>query len=128
MVHSVYNCSVATLNPHRLSYFLVILAIGTCVDQRRSHQSWVGDAERYHHLSRAALCETSVIDEPSIDAINALVRLVLRMLTFGASLTTLSVLHVTLLDYVLGGEKGSDRVWVDSAGNHLSHIWKNTGF
>ncbi|OJT13979.1 hypothetical protein TRAPUB_9463 [Trametes pubescens] len=72
MVHSVYNCSVATLNPHRLSYFLVILAIGTCVDQRRSHQSWVGDAERYHHLSRAALCETSVIDEPSIDAINAL--------------------------------------------------------
>ncbi|KAI0354977.1 hypothetical protein OH77DRAFT_1404038 [Trametes cingulata] len=72
MLHSVYNCSVATLNPHRLSYFLVILAIGVCVDQRRSHRSWVQDAERYHHLSRAALCETSVIDEPSIDAINAL--------------------------------------------------------
>ncbi|KAI0670752.1 hypothetical protein C8Q78DRAFT_809999 [Trametes maxima] len=72
MVHSVYNCSVATLNPHRLSYFLIILAIGVCVDQRRSHRTWVRDAERYHHLSRAALCETSVIDEPSIDAINSL--------------------------------------------------------
>ncbi|KAI0648019.1 hypothetical protein C8Q79DRAFT_953189 [Trametes meyenii] len=72
MVHSVYNCSVATLNPHRLSYFLIILAIGVCVDQRRSHRSWVRDAERYHHLARAALCETSVIDEPSIDAINSL--------------------------------------------------------
>ncbi|KAH9891660.1 hypothetical protein C8Q73DRAFT_700238 [Cubamyces lactineus] len=72
MLHSVYNCSVATLNPHRLAYFLVILAIGVCVDQRRSHRSWVRDAERYHRLARAALCENSVIDEPSIDAINAL--------------------------------------------------------
>ncbi|KAI0632136.1 hypothetical protein C8Q77DRAFT_903696 [Trametes polyzona] len=72
MIHSVYNCSVTTLNPHRLSYFLVVLAIGVCVDQRRSHQSWHRDAERYHRLARAALCETSVIDEPSIDAINAL--------------------------------------------------------
>ncbi|KAH9854705.1 hypothetical protein C2E23DRAFT_817633 [Lenzites betulinus] len=72
MVHSIYNCSVATLNPHRLSYFLVILAMGVCVDQRRSHRAWVRDAERYHRLARAAMCETSVIDEPSIDAINAL--------------------------------------------------------
>ncbi|KAI8969635.1 hypothetical protein BD414DRAFT_258411 [Trametes punicea] len=72
MVHSVYNCSVATLNPHRLSYFLIVLAMGVCVDQRRSHRSWIRDAERYHRLSRAALCENSVLDEPSIDAINAL--------------------------------------------------------
>ena len=70
MVHSVYNCSVSTLHPHRLSYFLIILALGVCVDQRRSHQSWVRDAERYHSLARAALCENSVIDEPSVDAIN----------------------------------------------------------
>ncbi|OSD07208.1 hypothetical protein PYCCODRAFT_1463504 [Trametes coccinea BRFM310] len=72
MVHSVYNCSVSTLHPHRLSYFLIILALGVCVDQRRSHQSWVRDAERYHSLARAALCENSVIDEPSVDAINSL--------------------------------------------------------
>lgn len=74
MVHSIYNTSVSTLNPHRLSYFLIILAIGVCVDQRRSHKMWTQDAERFHQLSRAALCETSVINEPSIDAINALVR------------------------------------------------------
>ncbi|EJF63429.1 hypothetical protein DICSQDRAFT_55510 [Dichomitus squalens LYAD-421 SS1] len=72
MVHSVYNANTATLNPHRLSYFLIILAIGVCVDQRRSHRAWSHDAERFHQLSRAALCETSVINEPSIDAINAL--------------------------------------------------------
>ncbi|CDO71474.1 hypothetical protein BN946_scf184909.g68 [Trametes cinnabarina] len=72
MIHSVYNCSVSTLNPHRLSYFLIILALGVCVDQRRSHQSWVPDAERYHRLARAAICENSVIDEPSVDAVNAL--------------------------------------------------------
>ncbi|TFK89567.1 hypothetical protein K466DRAFT_597679 [Polyporus arcularius HHB13444] len=72
MVHSIYNTSVATLNPHRLAYFLIILAIGVCVDQRRSHRTWTQDAERFHQLSRAALCETSVINEPSIDAINAL--------------------------------------------------------
>ncbi|KAH9922800.1 uncharacterized protein BXZ73DRAFT_51319 [Epithele typhae] len=72
MVHSIYNTSPATLNPHRLSYFLIILAIGVCVDQRRSHFSWAADAERYHQLSRAALCETSVINDPSMDAINAL--------------------------------------------------------
>nr|VWP00401.1 Uncharacterized protein [Ganoderma boninense] len=72
LVHSVYNGNVETMNPHRLSYFLIILAIGTCVDQRRSPRTWSHDAERFHHLSRAALCETSVINEPSIDAINAL--------------------------------------------------------
>ncbi|KAI0770290.1 hypothetical protein C8Q74DRAFT_1274551 [Fomes fomentarius] len=72
LLHSIYNASPATLNPHRLSYFLIILAIGACVDQRRSHRSWTQDAERLHQLSRAALCETSVINEPSIDAINAL--------------------------------------------------------
>ncbi|PIL22526.1 transcription factor [Ganoderma sinense ZZ0214-1] len=72
LVHSVYNGNVETMNPHRLSYFLIILAIGTCVDQRRSPRAWSHDAERFHHLSRAALCETSVINEPSIDAINAL--------------------------------------------------------
>ena len=75
MLHSIYNAPVATLNPHRLSYFLIVLAIGVCVDQRRSHHSWTQDAERFHQLSRAALCETSVINEPSIDAINALVRI-----------------------------------------------------
>ncbi|KAI1789627.1 hypothetical protein LXA43DRAFT_560030 [Ganoderma leucocontextum] len=72
LVHSVYNGPIETMNPHRLSYFLIILAIGTCVDQRRSPRTWSNDAERFHHLSRAALCETSVINEPSIDAINAL--------------------------------------------------------
>ena len=95
MVHSIYNTSPATLNPHRLSYFLIVLAIGVCVDQRRSHQSWAADAERYHQLSRAALAETSVIDDPSTDAINALVRIVPRFAAAAADDACSSIWHAT---------------------------------
>ena len=105
MVHSVYNTSPTTLNPHRLSYFLIVLAIGVCVDQRRSHQSWTADAERYHQLSRAALCETSVITEPSMDAINALVCSSDCVACF-EWLMTWTVLHGALFVYVFGGQGG----------------------
>lgn len=33
-------------------------------------------AEKYHHLARAALCEVPVMDDTSIDAVHALVRLI----------------------------------------------------
>ncbi len=105
MVHSIYNTSVATLNPHRLAYFLIILAIGVCVDQRRSHRTWTQDAERFHQLSRAALCETSVINEPSIDAINALVRTSSHELPWW-QLTLVTVLYVAISDHVLCREGG----------------------
>ena len=94
------------MNPHRLSYFLIILAIGTCVDQRRSPRAWSHDAERFHHLSRAALCETSVINEPSIDAINALVRAASCGLVPRADVLP-TVLHVAISKHVLASEGGS---------------------
>lgn len=114
MVHSVYNTSPTTLNPHRLSYFLIVLAIGVCVDQRRSHQSWTADAERYHQLSRAALCETSVITEPSMDAINALVCLSGCAVCF-VWLMMWPVLYGAVLVNVLGGQ-GGDGVRVVRSG------------
>lgn len=51
----------------------MILAIGAAVDlsPHRDPQT----AERYHHLARAAVCETAVIDDPSFDTINTLVGL-----------------------------------------------------
>ena len=105
MVHSVYNTSSATLNPHRLSYFLIVLAIGVCVDQRRSHHTWWHDAERYHILARAAMCETSPIIEPSLDAINGLVRTKASVVVTPV-LTTPTVLHGSIFANVLGGEGG----------------------
>ena len=73
LVHSVYTTPTAQLLPHRLSLFLMVLAMGTAVDLEQPHRPQ--DAERYHQLARAALCETSVLHDPSIDTINALVSL-----------------------------------------------------
>lgn len=73
MIHCVYKVPVEALNPHRLAYLLMILALGTAVDQRRNHRTWFPDAERYHHLARASLCETAVIDDPSLDGVLAMV-------------------------------------------------------
>lgn len=51
----------------------MILAMGTVVDLEHPYRCQ--DAERYHQLARAALCETSVLHDPSIDTISALVSL-----------------------------------------------------
>ncbi|EPT05247.1 hypothetical protein FOMPIDRAFT_1155952 [Fomitopsis schrenkii] len=80
LVHSVYTTPTAQLLPHRLSLFLMILAMGTVVDLEHTHSSQ--DAERYHQLARAALCETSVLHDPSIDTISALFYMVWYMLMF----------------------------------------------
>ncbi|KAH9936325.1 uncharacterized protein B0H18DRAFT_868423 [Fomitopsis serialis] len=80
LVHSVYTTPTAQLLPHRLSLFLMIIAMGTAVDLEQQHEPYV--AERYHQLARAALCETSVLDDPSIDTINALFFMLWYMLMF----------------------------------------------
>ncbi|KZT73770.1 hypothetical protein DAEQUDRAFT_761749 [Daedalea quercina L-15889] len=80
LVHSVYTTPTAQLLPHRLSLFLMILAIGTAVDLEQHHEPYA--AERYHQLARAALCETSVLHDPSIDTISALFYMVWYMLMF----------------------------------------------
>ncbi|TFY53095.1 hypothetical protein EVJ58_g9643 [Rhodofomes roseus] len=80
LVHSVYTTPTTQLLPHRLSLFLMILAMGTAVDLGQRHEPYA--AERYYQLSRAALCETSVLDEPSIDTINALFYMVWYILMF----------------------------------------------
>ena len=51
----------------------MVLAMGTAVDLGHPHRPQ--EAERYHQLARAALCETSVLHDPSIDTINSLVSL-----------------------------------------------------
>lgn len=70
LIHSVYTTPLDALLPHRLSLFLMILAIGAAVDLSPNRDPQA--AERYHHLARAAVCETAVIDDPSFDTINTL--------------------------------------------------------
>lgn len=71
LIHSVYTTSLSALLPHRLGLFLMVLAIGTMVDLR--HGPDRNKAEMYHNLARAALCEVPLMDDTSLDAVNALV-------------------------------------------------------
>ncbi|KAK7690028.1 hypothetical protein QCA50_006672 [Cerrena zonata] len=79
LIHSVYNSNINSLLPHRLGLFLMILATGCRVDSKpSSHQ----DAERYYSLARVALCEVSVMDDTSFDAVNAMFIMVWYLLMF----------------------------------------------
>ncbi|KIP08095.1 hypothetical protein PHLGIDRAFT_391785 [Phlebiopsis gigantea 11061_1 CR5-6] len=66
LIYSVYNSQLSALLPHRLGLFLMILAIGSMVDLQ--HGPDRQNAERYHYLARAVLCEVPVMDDTSFDA------------------------------------------------------------
>ena len=71
LIHSVYTTQPQALLPHRLGLLFMVLAIGTMVDLRQGPDRI--KAERYHSLARAALCEVPLMDDTSLDAVNALV-------------------------------------------------------
>lgn len=73
LIHSIYDSSTQGVLPHRLSLFFMILTIGATVDAN-SDNEYRQRADKFHHLARAALCEVSVIDDPSFDCIDSLVR------------------------------------------------------
>lgn len=75
LVHSIYESPQEGVLPHRLSLFFMILTIGAVVDVKADPLSdYRQRADKFHHLARAALCEVSVIDDPSFDCIDSLVR------------------------------------------------------
>ena len=57
---------------HRLSLMFMILAIGSLVDINAP--AYNTEAEKYHQLARAALFQNGLFDEPTINAVQALVR------------------------------------------------------
>lgn len=72
LIYSVYTSPLPALMPHRLGLFLMILALGSCVDLHGGDESrQMG--EQYYRLSRAALCELPLLEDTSMDAIQALV-------------------------------------------------------
>ena len=56
---------------HRLSLMFIVLAIGSLMDVSLSAYNL--EAEKYHQLSKAALFNSSLFDEPTINAVQALV-------------------------------------------------------
>ncbi|KAI0065622.1 hypothetical protein BV25DRAFT_1906166 [Artomyces pyxidatus] len=54
----------------RLSLMFMVLAIGSLMDSRLPAYS--ADAEKYYQLARAALFQTSIFDEPTLGAVQAL--------------------------------------------------------
>jgi hypothetical protein len=56
---------------HRLSVMFMVLAIGSLMNT--SLPSYNIDAEKYHQLARAALFHHSFFDNPTINAVQALV-------------------------------------------------------
>lgn len=57
---------------HRLSLMFMILAIGSLVDINAP--AYNIEAEKYHQLARAALFQNGLFDEPTVNAVQALVR------------------------------------------------------
>lgn len=73
LIHHVYTTPVKDLSFRRLALLFIMLAMGTLVDLNQPNDS--PQAEVYHHLARASLCEMNLMDEPSLDLLQTLVSL-----------------------------------------------------
>lgn len=58
----------------------MIMAVGCLVDLQRPSDPL--EAERYHHLARASLCEFSVMEDTTVDAITCLFYMTWYLLVF----------------------------------------------
>ncbi|EJD07479.1 uncharacterized protein FOMMEDRAFT_115738 [Fomitiporia mediterranea MF3/22] len=55
---------------HRLALIFIVLAVGTLMDP--SEPPYCIEAEKYHQLARAALFKSSIFDDPTLHAVQAL--------------------------------------------------------
>lgn len=60
-----------TASSHRLALIFILFAIGTLMDPNEAPYNL--EAEKYHQLSRAALFKSSIFDDPTLHAVQALV-------------------------------------------------------
>ncbi|KAJ3992327.1 fungal-specific transcription factor domain-containing protein [Lentinula boryana] len=70
LLHHCYSTSLEELSPRRLALLFMILAIGCLIDLKRPAES--PDAEKYHMLARAALCEIPVLEDTTVETVTAL--------------------------------------------------------
>ena len=74
--HIFYNPNKAPdmedpLLSHQLSLLYMVLAIGSLMDTSRP--AYNVEAEKYHHLARAALFQSPIFEEPTLTAVQSLV-------------------------------------------------------
>ncbi|KJA15804.1 hypothetical protein HYPSUDRAFT_58593 [Hypholoma sublateritium FD-334 SS-4] len=83
LLNYCYTSPIETLSPRRLALLLMHLSIGSIVDLRRpALRSSYGDV--YHHLARAAICETPLIEEPDFDVLHVLFFMIWYHLSFSS--------------------------------------------
>ncbi|KAF8628808.1 hypothetical protein AX15_003703 [Amanita polypyramis BW_CC] len=80
LLHHCYESALYELCPRRLAVLFMIIAVGCQVDTNRPADT--PDAERYHHLARASLCEIPVMEETNVETILALFYEIWYLLVF----------------------------------------------
>lgn len=81
LAHHCYTSPTEDLCPRRLALLFMILSVGCLVDlHKRGPDS--PDAERYHQLARASLCEIPVMEETNVETITALFYEIWYLLVF----------------------------------------------
>ena len=92
--------------PHQVALLFLVFAIGALVDLYREPGST--EAERYHHVARAAICLQSVMERPSVETIQAL--------------HLLSIYNALSGNVLAGRETSMETTWsLFSLAAHLSH-------
>lgn len=92
--------------PHQLALLFLVFAIGALVDLNQAPGN--AEAERFHHVARAAICLRSVIEKPSFETIQAL--------------HLLSIYNALSGNELAGQETSMETTWsLVSLAAHLSH-------
>ena len=92
--------------PHQLALLFLVFAIGALVDLYQEPGNT--EAERYHHVARAAICLQSVMEKPSVETIQAL--------------HLLSIYNALSGNELAGQETSMETTWsLVSLAAHLSH-------
>uniref|UniRef100_A0A8H7XP52 Xylanolytic transcriptional activator regulatory domain-containing protein n=1 Tax=Psilocybe cubensis TaxID=181762 RepID=A0A8H7XP52_PSICU len=81
LAYHCYSSPTENLSPRRLSLLLMILAVGCLVDIPNREPDHP-DAEKYHQLARASLCEIPVMEETNVETITALFYEIWYLLVF----------------------------------------------
>ncbi|KIM35920.1 hypothetical protein M413DRAFT_32150 [Hebeloma cylindrosporum] len=71
LAYHCYSASTLSLSSRRLALLYMILAVGCLVDLPNREPDHP-DAEKYHRLARASLCEIPVMEDTNVETITAL--------------------------------------------------------
>ena len=81
LAYHCYTSANSELSPRRLALLFMILAVGCLVDLK-NREADHPDAEKYHQLARASLCEIPIMEETNAETITALFYEIWYLLVF----------------------------------------------